>query len=238
MAQKPLIIGIAGGTASGKTTVARRIVEGLSAVTQEGADLDTAHDFGGFIRDEPPARRIAGPVALLDLDSYYRELNDLPIEEKRAFNWDHPDAFDTDLLIAQLHLLKAGRAIEKPVYSFAHYARESGSVPVRPGAAIVVEGILVLAMEALRREFDVKIFVDADDDVRVIRRLTRDMKERGRDFDSVVDQYFRTVRPMHNGFVEPSKRHADIIIPHGGNNETAVQMVIYALRARLLDHRG
>lgn len=233
MGHRPLVIAIAGGTASGKTTVARRIVDSLRATAD--AELEGAQELGGFIRDDAP--RAHGPVALLDLDSYYRDLSDLPLEERKAFNWDHPDALDTDLMALHLRALKAGEPIEKPVYSFAAYAREPRSVLVRPSAVVVVEGILVLAIEALRRECDVKIFVDADDDVRVVRRLVRDIKERGRDFDSVVDQYFRTVRPMHNGFVEPSKRHADIIIPHGGANDTAIQMVIAALRARLADRR-
>jgi uridine kinase len=234
MPQRPLVIAIAGGTASGKTTVARRIVEGLRTAADE--ETAVATELGGFIRDDAP--RIHGPVSLLDLDSYYRELADLSLEEKRSFNWDHPDAFDAELIVDHLKELKAGRSVEKPVYSFAAYSREVRTTTVRPGEVVVVEGILVLALEPLRRECDVRIFVDADDDVRVIRRLTRDIKERGRDFDSVVEQYFRTVRPMHNGFVEPSKRHADIIIPHGGSNETAIQMVVSALRARLAGRRG
>ena len=202
---RPLTIGIAGGTASGKTTVARRIVE-----------------------------RLAGhPVAFLDQDAYYRPLADLSLEDRRAFNFDHPDAFDTELMVAQIRELQAGRAIEKPVYSFAEFTRTSDTVRVSPGDAIIVEGILVLALEQVRRELDVKVFVDSDADVRVIRRLSRDIKERGRDFDGVIEQYFRTVRPMHYGFVEPSKRYADIIIPHGGNNDIAIEMVAGAVRQKL-----
>lgn len=234
MASTPLVIGVAGGTASGKSTVARKLVDGLAASWGDAISGAPASEFTGFIRSAAPsARSDEAVVALLDMDSYYRELSDLPIEERRAFNWDHPEAFDVDLLVEQIRALKARRAVEKPIYSFADYARAPHTVPVPPGAAIVVEGILVLGIEAIRRELDVKVFVDADDDVRVIRRLMRDIKERGRDFDSVVDQYFRTVRPMHHGFVEPSKRHADIIIPHGGNNEIATQMVISAIRSRL-----
>ncbi|GAC1341822.1 MAG: uridine kinase [Myxococcales bacterium] len=200
-----LTIGIAGGTASGKTTVARRLVE-----------------------------RLAGhPVAFLDQDSYYRDLSGTPLAERRSFNFDHPDAFDTDLLVAHLRELQDGRAIEKPVYSFTEHSRTAETVRVNPGDAIIVEGILVLALEALRALIDVKVFVDSDADVRVIRRLSRDIKERGRELDSVIDQYFRTVRPMHFSFVEPSKRYADIIIPHGGNNEIAIEMVAGAVRARL-----
>jgi uridine kinase len=202
---QPLTIGIGGGTASGKTTVARRLVERLAA----------------------------HPVAFLDQDAYYRELNDLPFEDRKAFNFDHPDAFDTDLLVHHLRELKAGRAIEKPVYSFVEHTRMRDTVRVNPGDVILLEGILVLALEPVRRELDVKVFVDSDADVRVIRRLSRDIKERGRDLDGVIEQYFRTVRPMHYGFVEPSKRYADIIIPHGGNNDIAIEMVAGAVQKRL-----
>ena len=202
---RPLTIGIAGGTASGKTTVARRLVE-----------------------------RLAGtPIAFLDQDAYYRDLAEVPLEERRSFNFDHPDAFDTDLMVAHLRELKAGRAVEKPVYSFTQHSRTADTVRVNPGDAIIVEGILVLALEPVRDELDVKVFVDSDADVRVIRRLSRDIKERGRDFDGVIEQYFRTVRPMHYGFVEPSKRYADIIIPHGGNNDIAIEMVAGAVRQKL-----
>lgn len=200
-----LTIGIAGGTASGKTTVARRLVE-----------------------------RLAGhPVAFLDQDSYYRDLSATPLAARRGFNFDHPDAFDTDLLVAHLRELKEGRPIDKPVYSFTEHSRTAETVRVNPGDAIIVEGILVLALEAVRALLDVKVFVDSDSDVRVIRRISRDIKERGRELEAVIDQYFRTVRPMHFGFVEPSKRYADIIIPHGGNNDIAIEMVAGAVRARL-----
>ena len=202
---RPLTIGIAGGTASGKTTVARRLVERLAGTA----------------------------VAFLDQDAYYRDLADVPLEERRAFNFDHPDAFDTELLVSHLRELQAGRAVQKPVYSFAQHTRTPDTVHVQPGDAIILEGILVLALEPVRRELDVKVFVDSDSDVRVIRRLSRDIKERGRDFDGVIDQYFRTVRPMHFGFVEPSKRYADIIIPHGGNNDIAIEMVAGALRQKI-----
>jgi uridine kinase len=200
-----LTIGIAGGTASGKTTVARRLVE-----------------------------RLAGhPVAFLDQDSYYRDLSTTPLAERRGFNFDHPDAFDTDLLVAHLRELQQGRPVDKPVYSFTEHSRTAETLRVNPGDAIIVEGILVLALEPVRALLDVKVFVDSDSDVRVIRRISRDIKERGRELDSVIDQYFRTVRPMHFGFVEPSKRYADIIIPHGGNNDIAIEMVAGAVRARL-----
>ena len=200
-----LVVGIAGGTASGKTTVARKIHEALS-----------------------PSR-----VAFIDQDSYYRDLKDLTIEERREVNFDHPDAFDTDLLVAHVKQLKAGSAIEKPVYNFVTSTRESATVTVNPAEIILIEGIMVLHLEPIREQLALKIFVETEDDVRIIRRLTRDIKERGRDFDHVVHQYFKHVRPMHMGFVDPSKRHADIIVPHGGNNDTAIDMLVGALRAKM-----
>ncbi len=202
---KPVVVGIAGGTASGKTTVARKLNEALSGCR----------------------------VAFIDQDSYYKDLADLPLEERREINFDHPDAFDTELLVSHLQALKAGAAVEKPVYDFVTSTRTKRTQKVAPGDLILIEGILVLHMEPVRDELDVRIFVDAEDDVRIIRRLTRDIKERGRDFDHVVHQYFRHVRPMHMGFVEPSKRYADIIVPHGGNNDTAIEMLVGALRSRL-----
>jgi len=202
---QPLTIGIAGGTASGKTTVARRLVERLGT----------------------------HPVAVLDQDSYYRDLADLPLEERARFNFDHPDAFDTALLVRHLGDLRAGKAIEKPVYSFTQHTRTGETVRVNPGDVVILEGILILALEPVREMLDVKVFVDSDADVRVLRRVSRDIKERGRDFDGVVEQYFRTVRPMHFGFVEPSKRYADIIIPHGGLNDIAIEMVAGAVQKRL-----
>ena len=202
---QPLTIGIAGGTASGKTTVARRLVERLGN----------------------------HPVAVLDQDSYYRDLADLPLEERARFNFDHPDAFDTALLVRHLSDLRAGNPIEKPVYSFTQHTRTGETLRVNPGDVVILEGILVLALEPVRELLDVKVFVDSDADVRVLRRVSRDIKERGRDFDGVVEQYFRTVRPMHFGFVEPSKRYADIIIPHGGLNDIAIEMVAGAVQKRL-----
>ena len=202
----PLFVGIAGGTASGKTTVTAKIRQSLQ----------------GF------------RVAFVDQDSYYRDLRELTMAERRDVNFDHPDAFDTELLVAHLKALKAGKGIDKPVYDFVQSLRGPQVTRVDPGEVVLVEGILVLAMAPVRELLDVRIFVDAEDDVRIIRRLTRDIKERGRDFDHVVSQYFRHVRPMHMGFVEPSKRHADIIVPHGGNNETAIQMLVGAIRAKLM----
>ena len=169
----------------------------------------------------------------MDQDSYYRDLTDLSLEERRDVNFDHPDAFDTDLLVEHIKLLKAGTSIEKPVYNFVTSTREASTVTVNPAEIILVEGIMVLHMEAIREQLALKIFVETEDDVRIIRRLTRDIKERGRDFDHVVHQYFKHVRPMHMGFVDPSKRHADIIVPHGGNNDTAIDMLVGALRAKM-----
>ena len=201
----PLVVGIAGGTASGKTTVCRKIREAL-------ADCR---------------------VAFIDQDSYYADLKDMPLEERRQVNFDHPDAFDTGLLVSHLKALKQGRAIEKPIYDFITCSRKEGTVRVEPGDIILIEGILVLHMKEVRDETELKVYVDADDDLRILRRLTRDIKDRGRDFDHVVSQYLRHVRPMHMGFVEPSKHHADIIVPHGGNNDIAIEMLVNAIRAKL-----
>ncbi len=201
----PLVLGIAGGTASGKTTVARKIHEAF-----------------------------ASRVAFIDQDSYYRPLDHLSLEERREVNFDHPDAFDSDLLVQHVKALKAGTSVEKPVYDFVSSTRQPRTVAVNSADLILIEGILVLHMEALRREMDVRIFVETEDDVRIIRRLTRDIKERGRDFDHVIHQYFTHVRPMHMAFVEPSKRWADIVVPHGGNNEIAIDMLVGAIKARLV----
>lgn len=202
---KPLVVGIAGGTASGKTTVARKLHEALST----------------------------SKVAFIDQDAYYRDLSALPLAERREVNFDHPDAFDQELLVSQLRALKAGRAVQKPVYDYVESTRTRDTVTVEPAQIILIEGILVLHMQALREELDVKIFVETEDDVRILRRLTRDIKERGRDFDHVVSQYLTQVRPMHMAFVEPSKRWADIVVPHGGNNAIAIDMLVGALRERL-----
>lgn len=201
----PLVLGIAGGTASGKTTVARKIHEAF-----------------------------ASRVAFIDQDSYYRPLDHLNLEERREVNFDHPDAFDSDLLVAHVKALKSGASVEKPVYDFVSSTRQPRTVAVNSADLILIEGILVLHMEPLREEMDVRIFVETEDDVRIIRRLTRDIKERGRDFDHVIHQYFKHVRPMHMAFVEPSKRWADIVVPHGGNNEIAIDMLVGAIKARLV----
>jgi uridine kinase len=205
---RTLMIGIAGGTGSGKTTVARRIEEALTGL----------------------------PVAFLDQDAYYADLSHLPPAERAAVNFDHPDSLDVALLVTHLDALKAGRPIEKPAYSFVEHVRLEETHAVAPCPVVVVEGILVLSVEAIRERLDLKIYVDADDDVRVVRRIVRDVQERGRDLPSVVDQYFSTVRPMHWSFVEPSKRWADVIIPHGGHSDAAIDMVVGAIRARVDGH--
>ncbi|HLL54814.1 MAG TPA: uridine kinase [Myxococcaceae bacterium] len=210
MSSAPLVVGIAGGTASGKTTVARKIRESMRGQR----------------------------VAFIDQDSYYKDLSDLSLEERREMNFDHPDAFDTDLLVQQLRELREGRPVQKPVYDFVTSTRKGHTTVVEPGDLILIEGILVLHMQPIRDLLDIRIFVDAEHDVRIIRRLMRDIKERGRDFDHVVDQYFRHVRPMHMGFVEPSKLHAHIIVPHGGNNETAIEMLVNAIQARISGNAG
>lgn len=198
----PLVIGVAGGSGSGKTTVVRRIIESI------GDDQ----------------------VTVLEHDRYYRDRNDLRLEERAALNYDHPDSLETDLLVRHLHELRAGRSVEIPNYDFARHARQSTTVPASPRKAIIVEGILIFVDAPLRELMDVKVFVDADDDTRFIRRLQRDIAERGRTVSSVIEQYLGTVKPMHLEFVEPSKRYADIIIPLGGHNTVAIDMLLTLIR--------
>jgi len=198
----PFVIGVAGGSGSGKTTVVRRIIESL------GDDQ----------------------VTILEHDRYYRDRNDLRLEERAALNYDHPDSLETDLLVRHLHDLRAGHSVEVPKYDFARYARQSETVTALPRKAIIVEGILIFADAALRALMDVKVFVDTDDDTRFIRRLQRDIAERGRTVPSVIDQYLGTVKPMHLEFVEPSKRYADIIIPVGGHNTVAIDILLTLIR--------
>jgi uridine kinase len=202
---KPFVIGIAGGTGSGKTTVARRIYESLH--------LDSA--------------------VFLDQDSYYRELGHLTMEERKLVNFDHPDSVDSDLLAEQLEQLIAGRPIDKPTYDFAAHTRAPVSVRMEPRNVILVEGILLFVEPRLRELFDLKIFVDTDADLRFIRRLQRDLEMRGRTIQSVIEQYLTTVRPMHFEFVEPSKRYADIILPRGGNNMPGIGAITARVRERL-----
>lgn len=200
---KPFVIGVAGGSGSGKTTVIRSIVQSL------GDDQ----------------------VSLLEHDRYYRDRGDLRLEERAALNYDHPDSLETDLLVRHVNELRKGTAVEVPVYDFARHARERGTLTVQPRRAIIVEGILIFTDPELRRLMDVKVFVDADDDTRFIRRLQRDISERGRTVTSVIEQYLGTVKPMHLEFVEPSKRYADVIIPVGGHNTVAIDMLLTLIRS-------
>ena len=202
-APRTLVIGVAGGSGSGKTTVVRRIVESIDD----------------------------GQVVVLEHDRYYRDRNDLRLEERAALNYDHPDSLETDLLVEHVQALVEGRRVDVPMYDFARYARKASTEPVAPRRAIIVEGILIYTDAALRRLLDVKVFVDTDDDTRFIRRLQRDISERGRTVQSVIDQYLSTVKPMHLEFVEPSKRYADIIIPQGGHNAVAIDMLLTLIRS-------
>jgi uridine kinase len=197
------VIGVAGGSGSGKTTVVRRIVDSL------------------------------GPeqVTLIDHDRYYRDRNDLRLEERAALNYDHPDALETDLLVKHVRALKGGTPVNVPQYDFTRHARLSETETFQSRRALIVEGILVFTDAALRELMDIKVFVDTDSDTRFIRRLQRDVAERGRTMESVIDQYQHTVKPMHLEFVEPSKRYADVIIPLGGHNTVAVDLLLTMLRS-------
>ncbi len=198
-----LVIGLAGGSGSGKTTVVRRIVDSLGG----------AH------------------VTVLDHDRYYRDHPELRLEERAALNYDHPDSLETGLMVEHVQALKSRRGVDVPVYDFTRHARAAATERFEPRTALIVEGILVFADKRLRELMDVKIFVDADDDIRFIRRLARDTSERGRTMQSVVDQYLGTVKPMHLEFVEPTKRYADVIIPQGGHNDVAIDMVLTLIRS-------
>lgn len=203
----PLVIGLGGGSGSGKTTIARSIVEAI------GSDQ----------------------VTLIQHDAYYRDQTDLPMEERVKVNYDHPESFETGLLVRHLRDLRAGRAVDRPIYDFTVYNRLPETVRVEPKPVVIVEGLLVLYEPTLRELMDLKIYVDTDADLRILRRLERDLKERGRSFDSVHDQYLATVRPMHLQFVEPSKRYADIVIPEGYNTGavgTVISMIREVLRQR------
>jgi uridine kinase len=197
-----LVIGIAGGSGSGKTTVVRHIIEALGRMD----------------------------VTVLEHDRYYRDHPELRLEDRAALNYDHPNSLDTDLLVEHVRALKNGEAVELPIYDFALHARKTETTAVRPARAIIVEGILIFTDQALRALMDVKVFVDTDADVRFIRRLERDVAERGRTTASVIDQYMNTVRPMHLEFVEPSKRYADVIIPEGGENQVGIEMVLALIK--------
>ena len=200
-----LVVGIAGGTASGKTTLTRNL-----------------------------AKRLQEAVTVIEHDSYYRAYHNLSYEERTKLNYDHPDIYETELLVEHLAALRRGESVEVPVYDYPSYDRSDETVTVRPAPVVVVEGILILADEALRRQLDIKIFVDAEADVRILRRALRDTKERGRSLESIAEQYLATVKPMHEAFVEPSKRYADIIVPSGaaGDPEMALSMLVGLIEAR------
>lgn len=200
-----LIIGICGGTGSGKTTVANRILESVSA----------------------------NEVVFIQQDSYYRNLTDLPLDYRHIANFDHPDALDNDLLVNHVRRLKAGEAVELLLYDFKTHTRMNETRHVDPKPIVIVEGILIYSDARLLEQMDIKVFVDTPDDIRFIRRLRRDLAERGRTIESVIEQYIATVRPMHMQFVEPSKRHADVIIPEGGHNLVSIDLLSGKIRERL-----
>jgi uridine kinase len=202
---KPLIIGVAGGSGSGKSTVARNVAEALGDAS----------------------------VAFIDMDAYYLDHSHLPLEERKAINWDHPNAFDWDLLARQLSELAEGRSIDKPVYDFHAHVRSHSVVKVPPADVIVIDGILLFVDPRVRDLCDMKVFVDADSDIRLIRRIGRDMAKRGRPLPEILDQYLSTVQPMHLEFVEPSKRYADVIVPRGGHNPVAIEMIVAKIVRRL-----
>jgi uridine kinase len=200
-----LIIGICGGTGSGKTTVANRILESVSA----------------------------SEIVFIQQDSYYRNITDLPLDYRHIANFDHPDALDNDLLVNHVRRLRAGEAVELPLYDFKTHTRMNETRHVEPKPIVIVEGILIFADPRLLEQMDIKVFVDTPDDVRFIRRLRRDLAERGRTVESVIEQYIATVRPMHMQFVEPSKRHADVIIPEGGHNLVSIDLLSGKIREKL-----
>lgn len=202
---KPLIIGIAGGSGSGKSTVARNVAELLTTSS----------------------------VAFIDMDAYYKNFPELSLDERRQLNWDHPDAFDYDLLCSHLDALSRRQAIEKPVYDFVTHLRRARPTRVEPADVVVIDGILLFVDDRVRDLCDVKVFVDADADIRLIRRIERDTNDRGRPLDEIIEQYLSTVQPMHLQFVEPSKRYADVIVPRGGHNAIAIEMIVAKIQRRL-----
>ena len=199
-----MVIGIAGGTGSGKTTITKKLMQ----------------HFGG-------------DVSVIYHDNYYKAHHNMSYEERSKLNYDHPDSFDTDLLIQAVKDLKAGRSVTCPVYDYTIHDRSDKVIVVKPAKVIIVEGILIFQSRELCQQMDIKIYVDTDADVRILRRIVRDVRDRGRSLDSVVNQYLSTVKPMHEQFVEPSKRKADIIIPEGGHNQVAMEMVMERVRAHI-----
>ncbi|MDN4526292.1 uridine kinase [Fictibacillus fluitans] len=205
MVQKPIVIGVAGGSGSGKTTVAKEIY-------RQFADQS---------------------ILIIEQDSYYRDQSEKTMDERLKTNYDHPLAFDNELLISQLNALLEFKSIEKPVYDYTAHTRSDKIIPVEPKDVIILEGILILEDERLRDLMDIKLFVDTDADVRIIRRMVRDTRDRGRTLESVIDQYTSVVRPMHNQFIEPTKRYADIIIPEGGQNRVAIDLMVTKIQTIL-----
>ncbi len=199
-----MIIGIAGGTGSGKTTLTLGLKE-----------------------------RFGDSVSILYHDNYYKQHDEMPYEERCKLNYDHPDAFDTQRLVDDLDALRRGETVYSPTYDYTMHNRAAETVEVRPAKVILVEGILIFVEPALRERMDIKLFVDTDADVRILRRIMRDVKQRGRSLDSVVQQYLNTVKPMHEQFVEPSKRYADLIVPEGGRNQVAMEMIIQRIRSHI-----
>lgn len=207
--KRPIVFGVAGGTASGKTTVARSILAAVGA----------------------------SQVAYLAHDAYYKDMGHLPLEERARLNYDHPESLETDLLVRHVEQLLDGNAVELPIYDFTEHRRTKRTTCANASPIILVEGILIFTHAVLRDLMDIKVYVDTDADVRFIRRMTRDMEERGRKLDAIVAQYLQTVRPMHLEFVEPSKRYADVIIPRGGMNQVALDMVVSRLMQLLREHQ-
>ena len=199
-----MVVGIAGGTGSGKTTITKKLMQ-----------------------------RFGGDVSVIYHDNYYKAHHNMSYEERSKLNYDHPDSFDTDLLIQAVKDLKAGRSVTCPVYDYTIHDRTDKTITIKPTKVIVVEGILIFQSRELCQQMDIKIYVDTDADVRILRRITRDVRDRGRSLESVINQYLSTVKPMHEQFVEPSKRNADIIIPEGGHNQVALDMVMERVRAHL-----
>ena len=201
---KVMVIGIAGGTGSGKTTITRKLMQ-----------------------------RFGADVSVIYHDNYYKAHHNMPYEERAKLNYDHPDAFDTDQLIEAVRALRKGRSVVCPVYDYSIHDRSEKTVTVKPAKVVIVEGILIFENKELCSLMDIKVFVDADADVRILRRIVRDVRDRGRSLESVVNQYLSTVKPMHEKYVEPSKRNADIIVPEGGHNRVALELLMERVRAHL-----
>lgn len=207
--KKPILIGLAGGTGSGKTTVAKSI-------------------YRSFKNES---------ICIIMQDSYYKDQSHLTLEERQGTNYDHPYAFDTDLLIKHIKDLLDGRSIDVPIYDFTKHTRKNDTVEVTPKDIIIVEGILTLEDKRLRDLYDIKLYVDTDADIRILRRLTRDIRDRGRTLESVIEQYLNVVRPMHMQFIEPTKRYADLIIPEGGRNQVAIDILVATINQHMLNDK-